>query len=259
MRSIFDLSGRTAVVTGGGTHVGLAIAQALGCFGARVHLVGRRYDTCRTAAVNLDRQGVDAVPHACDAADEAAMTALIAEIVAESGRLDIMVANAGGCAGREAAPGIPQAQWDGTFRSTVTTAIVSAQVAARTMNPVVGGRIILIASIHGFLGSDRRVYTARMTRSASDYHAAKGAVINLARSLACELGPVNITVNSISPGHIPQPDASAESVAALGRLSPLGRTGTPEDVGGVAVLLASQAGNFITGQNFVVDGGLSAW
>jgi Dehydrogenases with different specificities (related to short-chain alcohol dehydrogenases) len=122
-----------------------------------------------------------------------------------------------------------------------------------------GGRIVLLGSIHGILGADSRTYGHHYRPSGSDYHAAKGAVVNLTRSLACALGAQGITVNCISPGQIPPANADPETVELFRQASPLGVVGRPQDVAGVALLLASPAGRFITGQNIVVDGGWSAW
>jgi len=257
--NIFDLTGRTAVVTGGGTHIGRSIAMALARFGARVHITGRRADMCEEAAAAIQRQQLHCTAHACDASDETAMERLCAEVAAETGRLDILIANAAGRGGRALAPTIGREQWDETFRLTVTTAAVSAQAAVRHMDPQVGGRIIFVGSIHGFLGADPRMYGRGYSRSGSDYHAAKGAIVNLTRSLACELGPVGVNVNCVSPGQIP-PGSTDDTTTERFRLStPLGICGVPSDLDGVVVLLSSAASRFITGQNIVVDGGWSAW
>jgi gluconate 5-dehydrogenase len=259
MRGIFDLSGRTAVVTGGGTHLGKTSARALATFGAQVHITGRRLEVCEAAAADLRGSGLDVTAHACDASDESAVEEMLASVVSRSGRLDIMLANAGGPGGRRLVPDIPLDQWNETFRLTVVTAMVTAQAAARHMDPETGGRIILVGSIHGFLGADARTYGEGFLRSGSDYHAAKGAVINLARSLACELGPKRINVNCISPGQIPSNAVDPETLERFRNSNPLGITGVAEDIQGAVLLLASDAARFITGQNIVVDGGWSAW
>lgn len=257
-RRLFDLTGQTAIVTGGGTHIGKSIARALAAFGAKVHIASRRFDVCKAAAEELQRDGLDCTPHQCDAANESEVEQMVSAATAE-GTLDIAVANAGGTKKGPPAPNVSMDRWQETIRTSATTAFVTAQVAARRMIPQKHGRIILISSIHGIVGSDSRVYGERFVGSASDYFAAKAAVVNLTRSLACEFGQNGITVNCISPGQIPWPGTDLETVERFRMANPLRRTGVASDMQGAAVLLASDAGRFITGHNLVVDGGWTAW
>ena len=128
------------------------------------------------------------------------------------------------------------------------------------MIPQQWGRIITIGSIHGALGSEKHLYEGSgFKRSGPPYMTAKGAVIQLTRTLATELGEYNITVNCISPGQIPRPEHPKEFVERSRRKNPLQRTGVPEDLKGAVALLASPAGSWITGQNLIVDGGFTVW
>lgn len=257
-RKLFDLSGKTAIVTGGGTHIGKAISRALAAHGASVHIGGRRLEVCEATAAELRREGLKCTAHQCDAANEEDMQRLV-ETAVGGGTLDIAVANAGGAVMGPPAPNIAMDRWEATMRISATTALVTAQVAARRMVGQAHGRIVLLSSIYGFIGPDLRNYGANFSRVSCDYHAAKGAVVNMTRGLACELGRYGITVNCISPGQIPYPHSDPETVEKFRLANPLGRTGTPADIQGAALLLASDAGNFITGQNFIVDGGWSVW
>jgi NAD(P)-dependent dehydrogenase (short-subunit alcohol dehydrogenase family) len=254
-----DLRGTVALVTGGGTHLGYAMSAALGELGASVHIVGRRAEVVNAAAEQLRQSGVEAMAHAADAADERAIGEVIDTVMSTHGCLDTLVCSAGGATGLDAVPNVTVADLEETFRQNVTTTMVCAQAAARVMIPRRAGSIITIGSIHGSLGSDVRLYDPAYPRSHPPYHAAKGAVVNLTRALACELAQHAVTVNCISPGQIPRSKANKVTLENFRRSIPLGRLGTPADLRGAVALFASDAGRWITGQNLVVDGGWSAW
>ncbi len=254
-----SLHRQVAIVTGGGTHLGLAMATGLAELGATVYLLGRREDVVRASAAELAAQGLAAHAVAADAADEAAMEQVVQDIVGRHGRLDVMVCNAGGAHGVDMAPHISVADFETTLRLNVTTTLVSAQSAARAMTPRRSGAIITIGSLHAMLGSDPRLYAPGYKRSTQSYHAAKGAVLNLTRALACELAQHDITVNCISPGQIPKPTLNAFTRENFRNMVPLGRLGEPRDLKGAVALFASPAGKWITGQNLTVDGGWTAW
>jgi len=253
------LRGAVAVITGGGTHLGLAMATALAELGACVYLLGRRQDVVQASADALQARGLAAFAVSGDAADEAGMEQIVQDIMARHGRLDVMVCNAGGAFGTAMAPNISVADLEATLRLNVTTTMVSAQTAARAMMARRSGAIITIGSLHATLGSDPRLYAPGFKRSTQSYHASKGAILNLTRALACELAQYNITVNCISPGQIPKPSLDAFTRENFRNQVPLGRLGVPADLAGAVALFASDAGRWITGQNLTVDGGWSAW
>ena len=254
-----DLRGTVSVVTGGGTHLGRAMATALGELGSAVQLVGRRLDVVESAARHLRAAGTDAAAWGCDSADEAAVDEFVDAVLARHGRLDTVVCNAGGSVGDNRVPQLRLVELEATLLQNVGTTMVMAQAAARAMIPRGRGSIITVGSIHGSLGSDERRYAVGFRRSPTSYHASKGAVVNLTRALACELGEHGITVNCISPGHIPTTRMDAVTQERHRQGVPLGRLGRPEDLRGAVALFASEAGRWITGQNLVVDGGWSAW
>jgi gluconate 5-dehydrogenase len=254
-----DLSGQVGVVTGGGTHLGLAMARAVAELGMRVVLVGRRAEVVEAAAATLRGEGLDAQGLGADAADEAAIEAMVQELLARHGRLDLMLCNAGGGQGSDIAPAIRRDDLEATLRKNVSTTLVCAQAAARAMIPRGGGAIVTVGSIHGSLGSDPRLYAPEFRRSSQSYHAAKGAILNLTRALACERAAHGITVNCISPGQIPKATIDAVTRERFRNQVPLGRLGVPEDLRSAIALFASPAGRWITGQNLVVDGGWSVW
>jgi NAD(P)-dependent dehydrogenase (short-subunit alcohol dehydrogenase family) len=259
-RDLFDLSGRSAIVTGGATHLGRAMATALAELGATVTIASRRGDLCEQVAAELRQQGLRVTGAACDVTDEASVTTLVERVTGEHGRLDVLVANAGGSFTRSYLPDASIDEFRRTLELNVTGTYISAQAASRVMIPQRRGKIIAIGSIHGSLTADKKLYSGlQFRRSGPPYHAAKGAVINLTRALAAELGEWNIQVNCISPGQIPKPETDPEFVER-GRLNnPLERVGRPEDLQGAVALLASAASDWITGLNLVVDGGWSIW
>jgi gluconate 5-dehydrogenase len=260
MKRLFNMDGRVAIVTGGGTHIGRSIAEALAGYGATVYVLGRRSDVVENTAAELGQLGLDCRAIACDAADDAQMEASLGRVMDDHGRLDVMVCNAGAAITTQLFPELRWDEFEATMRSCVETAIVATQHAARAMIPRRSGRIIVVGSTHGSLGSDPRLYSEDFTnRAGVSYHVAKGGVINLARAAACELAPYGITVNCLSPGQIPREGDDSDTIANFAANTPLGRNGAPSDVQAAALLLAGDGGAWITGHDLVVDGGWSAW
>jgi gluconate 5-dehydrogenase len=260
VQSLFDLSGRVAIVTGGATHLGRALAEALAELGAAVYIASRDGERCARVAAELRTAGLDAAGLRCDVTIESQVDGLVDRVIADRGRLDVMVCNAGGAFTTTYLPDASLDELRRTLELNVAGTYACAQAAARVMIPRRGGRIITLGSIHGTLGADKRLYAGLdYRRSGPPYQAAKGAVVNLTRALATELGVHGITVNCLSPGQIPQPGTDPEFVERCRRANPLGRTGEPADLKGAVALLASDAGAWITGHNLVVDGGWSVW
>jgi gluconate 5-dehydrogenase len=260
VQSLFDLTGRVAIVTGGGTHLGRTMAEALGELGAAVCLASRDGGRCGRAAAELRGAGIDAVGVACDVTVESEVDELVRRVTAERGRLDVMVCNAGGAFTTTYLPDASVDELRRTLDLNVTGTYVCAQAAARAMIPRRSGRIVTLGSIHGSLGADKRLYAGLdYQRSGPPYQAAKGAIVNLTRALATELGEHGITVNCLSPGQIPAPGTDLAFVERCRLANPLARTGTPADLRGAVALLASDAGAWMTGHNLVVDGGWSVW
>jgi NAD(P)-dependent dehydrogenase (short-subunit alcohol dehydrogenase family) len=260
VKQLFDLTGQVAIVTGGGTHLGRAMAEALGELGAAVCLASRRATLCEEAAAELRGAGIDAWGAACDVTEPEQVDALVARVTERHGRLDVLVANAGGAFTRSYIPDASIEEFRSTLELNVTGTYVCAQAAARVMIPRRRGKIVTLGSIHATLTADKRMYDPEsFFRSGPPYHAAKGAVLNLTRSLAAELAEHNIQVNCISPGHIPKPGLDPAHVERHARMTPLGHLGAPESLKGAVALLASAAGDWITGHNLVVDGGWSIW
>lgn len=254
IQQLFDLTGKTALVTGGSRGLGLQLARALGEAGARVMLSSRKAEDLIESAAELKAAGIDADWIAADCAKEADLRALADETIQRFGHVDILVNNAGAAWGAPAEDH-PVEAWDKVMNLNIRGYfILSQHIAKHSMIPRKSGRIINVASIAGLGGNPRGMSTIA-------YNTSKGAVINFTRALACEWGSCNINVNAICPGFFPS-RMTLGTLKALGEEklaahAPLGRLGDDEDLKGLCVLYASDAGKHITGQWLAVDGGVS--
>jgi gluconate 5-dehydrogenase len=250
---LFSLAGQVALVTGASRGLGRAMAGALAAAGAHVVLNGRDRAALAAVEAELHAAGRGAETAAFDVTDEGAVTAALADIAERHGRLDILIGNAG-IQHRRPLLEFATADWQRVLDTNLTACFVLAREAARLMVPRGSGRIILIASMMG-------PSVARPTVPA--YAAAKGGLVALTRALAVELGPQGITCNAIAPGFFATEMNTAlienpEFNAFVGRRTPVGRWGRPEEIGGVAVFLASPAASYVNGHMLTVDGGLIA-
>jgi len=259
IQELFDLTGRTAIVTGGGTHLGTAFTEALCDLGAKVYIASRRARLCEEVAERLRGRGMDVVGTECDVTDESQVEALVERVMVENGRLDIAVCNAGGSFTTSYPPDGDIDEFRQTLDVNLTGTYITAQCATRVMIPEKRGSIITLGSIGATLSMDPRIYNSEFNRSGPPYLAAKGGVLNLTRALAAEFGEYGITVNCISPGQVPRTDTNADQIETFRNMIPLQRTGLSEDLKGSLALLASDAGAWITGQEIRIDGGWSIW
>ena len=254
IQQLFDLSGKTALVTGGSRGLGLQLAHALGEAGARIMITARKQDELEQATAELQAAGIDARWIAADCAKDADITRLADETLQRMGDVDILVNNAGAAWGAPAEDH-PVEAWDKVMNLNVRGYFLLSQaIAKKSMIPRKHGRIINIASIAGLAGNPDGMTTLA-------YNTSKGAVVNFTRTLGAEWGKYNITVNAICPGFFPS-KMTVGTLKALGeeRLAagaPLKRLGDDEDLKGLCVLYASDAGKHITGQWLAVDGGVS--
>jgi gluconate 5-dehydrogenase len=251
---MFDLTGRTALITGGSRGLGLQMAEALGDAGARLMLTSRKAADLEEAVAHLSQRGIDARWIAADAANPDDARRVCTETLERMGPVDILVNNAGAAWGAPAEDH-PLEAWDKVMNLNIRSLFVFSQTIAKlSMIPRRSGRIINVASIAGIAGNPPGLETIA-------YNTSKGAVVNFTRTLAAEWGEHGINVNAIAPGFFPSKmtRGTLERVGEeeLASKSPLRRLGDDEDLKGATLLFASNAGKHITGQILVIDGGVS--
>jgi len=243
---MFDLNGRTALVTGASGGIGGAIARALHAQGATVAVSGTRREALDKVAAELGER-VHVLP--CDLSDAAAVEALVPAAEAAMGKLDILVANAG-ITRDNLFVQLKDEDWDQVLAVNLTATFRLARAAVKTMMRRKYGRLIGITSVVGVTGNPGQV----------NYTAAKAGMIGMMKSIAAEYAKRNVTANCIAPGFIATPmtdklnDKQREAI--LGRV-PAGRLGSAEDVAAAAVFLASQEAGYVTGQTLHVNGGMA--
>jgi len=253
-RQLFDLAGRTAIVTGGSIGLGRQMAEGLAEMGANVVLCSRKQERCEEAAEQLRRCGVKAVSLPCDVKSPASVQDVVSATLSQFGQIDILINNAGISWGTPVEE-MRLEDWNKVLETNLTGTFLCAQAVGKVMIQQRRGKIINIASIAGLGGAPREL-------PAIGYHASKGGVISFTKDLACKWADHNIQVNAIAPGWFP----THMSNRVLERhrdlfLShiPMRRFGNKHDLKGAAVFLASDASNYVTGHVLVVDGGQSTW
>ena len=257
---LFDLRGRHVLVTGAASGLGRAIAEAMADAGADLTLVDTDADALEVVAASLKGRGGAVVPAVCDISDAAAVASTVQDAAGRFSSLDVVFANAG-IPGERRPDGpasvieqVRHEDWDRVLSVNLNGVLHSIQAAAAVMRPQGSGRIVVTASTAGLRADPMVGY---------GYVASKAAVVNMVRQAALDLAPHNVRINAIAPGPFrtniggkgpPNPAAEARWATTI----PLGRMGDPEEVQGMALLLASPASSFMTGAVLPVDGGALA-
>jgi 2-deoxy-D-gluconate 3-dehydrogenase len=251
MHALFDLAGKVAVVTGGNGGIGRGIALGLAEAGASVAIFGRNEEKNQHVLAELKAIGGPSMAVKIDLTQRAAMEPALNKVASELGAISILVNNAGNVSLSGGILHEKPEDWDNVIETQLNSVFLLSKLAAQSMMSHRGGKIINIGSMYSFFGSGL----------IPSYSAAKGAIIQLTKSMAIELAPHNIQVNAIAPGWIETDMTAPVKTMPLNdeilSRTPAGRLGQSEEIAGTAVYLASRASNFVTGATIRVDGGYS--
>jgi NAD(P)-dependent dehydrogenase (short-subunit alcohol dehydrogenase family) len=252
IKELFDLTGKTAIITGGGRGLGEQIAEGFAEAGANVVLCSRKEEACATVANRLAELGVETLALKCDVTSKGEVKHVVDQTLQRFGSIDILVNNSGATWGAPAVD-MPLEAWQKVMDVNVTGTFLMSQEVGKQMIKQKSGKIINIASIAGLGGSDARFMDA------IGYNTSKGAVITFTKDLAAKWGQYNINVNAIAPGFFPTKMSSAlidRGKEHFMNRTPLKRFGSNPDLKGAAVYLATKASDYVTGDVLVVDGGM---
>ena len=249
---LFDLTGKVAIVTGSSKGIGKSIAEQLALQGTKVVISSRKVPNCEAVAANIRKAGGEAIAVGCNISDKAQLEKLVAETRKAFGPIDIVVCNAASNPYYGPTEKMPDDAFTKIMQNNILSNVWLITMCLPDMRAKKDGAVIIVSSIGGLKG----------TAVLGAYGISKAADMALTRNLAIELGPDNIRINAIAPGLVRTDFARAlwEDPEYLNRrlqTAPLRRIGEPDDIGGIAVMLASKAGAFITGQTIVADAGVT--
>lgn len=256
---LFDLSGRVSIVTGAGGFLGRALASGLAEAGSRVIVTSREAERAAAVATSLPApQEGQHLGFALDHTDAGSIDSCIRQAIDATGRIDVLVNN-----GHDKT----SADWTKAtaeeFNRQLTNAtgyfLLARHVRDDAVRRGAPASIIMLGSMYGLVGSYPDAYEDICAASPVAYHALKGGILQLTRHLAVYWAKDKVRVNSLSPGPFPADEASPQLIERLKSKSPMARMGRPHELKGAVLLLASDAGSYITGHNLVVDGGWTAW
>jgi len=253
VKQLFDLTGKVAIVTGGGRGLGEQIAKGFAEAGAHVVVCSRNEEACKEVCEDLKNIGVESLALKCDVTNREDVQRVVQETKGKFGRIDILVNNSGASWGAPAEE-MPLEAWQKVMNVNVTGTFLMSQEVGKIMLEQNSGKIINIASIAGIQGTNPNHLNA------VGYSASKGAVLSFTRDLAVKWGSRGVNVNAIAPGFFPtkmSKDVIAQSEKELLDATPLKKFGSDHDLKGAALFLAASASDFVTGATIVVDGGAS--
>lgn len=252
--NMFDLTNKTAIITGGGRGLGKQIAMALGEAGANIVIASRNLPVCKEVCEHMQSMGINAIAFECDITNESDIDLVVQETVAQFGTIDILVNNSG-TSWSGPLVDLPKDKWEKVLNVNVTGTFLFSQAVAKVMMQQNSGKIINIASVTGLGGTFPELLDTIA------YNTSKGAVITMTKDLGVKLARYGIQVNAIAPGFFPtkitKEVLEKSKINILGNI-PARRFGNEEDLKGAAVFLASQASDYMVGHVLIVDGGISA-
>ncbi|WP_099156881.1 SDR family oxidoreductase [Virgibacillus ndiopensis] len=252
---LFKLEGKTAIVTGGGRGLGAQIAQGFAEAGANVVICSRKLEACEKMSEELKKLGVDSLAFTCDVSNPDDVKKVVEGTVDHFGSIDILVNNSGATWGARASE-MPLEAWQKVINVNITGTFLMSQEVGKTMIKQNKGKIINIASVAGFGGTDPRYMDT------IGYNTSKGAVMTFTKDLAVKWGQYNINVNAIAPGFFPTKMSRGLLENGHDKIlegTPLNRLGNDSDLKGAALFLASKASDFVSGDILAVDGGSHAF
>jgi len=246
---VFDLTGKTAIVTGGSMGIGRGIADGLAQAGADIVICARKLDLCERACSEIEKKGIRSLAVRCDVSNPQEVEDMICATIKKFGRVDILVNNAGITGSAKAVTDMSDQEWHETLAINLTGTFLCSRKAAQEMIKQNSGKIINIASVGSF----------KPLPHSGDYSASKGGMLMLTRVMALELIRHNIQVNAICPGYFMtemNPEYRDRIAKQAKKRVPIGRIGDVKELQGLAVLLASSASDYMVGSAVVIDGGV---
>lgn len=260
-QKMFSLKNKVIMITGGAGHMGSSMSKALVSFGANVIMIGRNEERLRDLVIQNKPSGNNSFEYfVCDVTREEDFQDVVKKVVSNHGTIDVFINNAHS-GKREKFEDLTKAAWQDGLEHTLTHYFTCLKAVSPVMLKVGKGSIINVASLWSYLAPDQRMYLDLNNNPPIHYSVAKGGALSMTRYLATLWADKGIRVNAISPGWFPQkrgperPDYMHE----ITRRIPMGRIGQPDDLAGIVVYLASDASSYVTGQNFIIDGGYSVW
>lgn len=256
---LFDLTGKTALISGAGGWLGSAMSRALAEAGANVITTSRDAERARECAAALPaKEGQTHYGVALDHLDEASIEAGFGEALDLAGQIDILVNN-GHAPNASDHTKVTAEEFNRSLANATGYFLLARRLREHAVSREGGASVIMVGSMYGVVGSYPEAYDGIVPASPVAYHALKGGIVHMTRHLAVYWANDGVRVNCLSPGPFPGPSANAAMVGRLTTKSPMGRMGRPEELKGALVFLASEASSYVTGQNLLVDGGWTAW
>jgi len=262
--NLFDLTGRTALITGGGGLLATEHAIALGCYGAAIVLADFNLEKCAAAADALKQQGINAIAKYCDATSKESWQKLAADTVEQFGSIEILVNNAGFTNQSKSAnfdnsfEDFPLEDWNAIMGVNLTGTFLGCQVVGKYMLKQAKGSIINLASLYGVVSPNHNIYPGTGISQPVAYSVSKHGVIGLTKYIATLWASKGVRVNSLTPGGIFNGHKGI-FLERFQQLNPIGRMSDKTELRGAVVYLASDASSHVVGHNLVVDGGWTAW